>query len=219
MLTVVLTRHGHTDLSDTETYLGQRVVAPLSERGRRDALALRERLATVRFARVLTSPLPRAVETTELVVPGFPVERDDRLMEMDYGAWDGLTPSEIEARFPEARVRYDEDPAGFRLPDGESGADVAARVESLLKEMIGWANAPERANSEPLVLLVGHSSLNRVLLAVALGVPLRDYRRRFLQGWLNLTVLRFAGAFEAGAKLIVANDMAHVRGTRGATWD
>jgi broad specificity phosphatase PhoE len=66
---------------------------------------------------------------------------------------------------------------------------------------------------------VGHSTLNRVLLAVALGVPLRDYRRRFRQDWANLTVLRHGSRYGGGWQLLLANDVAHLRGITGATWD
>ena len=51
MLTLLLTRHGHTDRSEPEQYLGQRVEAALSERGRTSAARLAERLADVRIDR------------------------------------------------------------------------------------------------------------------------------------------------------------------------
>ena len=58
-----------------------------------------------------------------------------------------------------------------------------------------------------------HSSTNRVLLCVALGTDVRDYRKRFVQGQGNLTVLRWvAGDGPADAKLIVGNDLGHLRG-------
>ena len=64
--------------------------------------------------------------------------------------------------------------------------------------------------------MVSHSTLNRVLLARCLGIPLRHYRRRFRQDWTNLTVLRFVG--HEGAELTLCNDVAHLRGTTGVTW-
>ena len=99
---------------------------------------------------------------------------------------------------------------------GESGIEVAARVSGLIEDLIAWGigiDVPDRT-----CLLVGHSSLNRILLAVALGVPLVDYRRRFQQDWANLTVLRWQSR-EAGALLMLSNDQGHSLGLRGATWD
>jgi len=222
MLTLVLTRHGATDRSDPEQYLGQHIEAHLTEDGKAAARALGERLAPVTFERVMTSPLERAMETARLIRPTDPVEPDDRLAEADYGLWEGRTVAEIEASWPAEREAYENDPALNAAVGGESGGEVARRVGSLLKELVQWAGSGGSSGGpeeDQRVLLVGHSTLNRVLLAAALGVPLPDYRRRFRQDWANLTVLRFGRRFGGGWQLLVCNDMAHLRGTSGATWD
>jgi broad specificity phosphatase PhoE len=66
-------------------------------------------------------------------------------------------------------------------------------------------------------LVVGHSSTNRILLAMLLGVELNDYRRRFDQDWTNLTVLRWPSRAD-GPRLLLSNDQSHTRGMRGVTW-
>ncbi len=222
MLTLVLTRHGATDRSEPEQYLGQRIEAHLTEAGRAAARALGERLTGVDFQRVISSPLERAIETARLIRPIDSVESDDRLAEADYGLWEGHTVEEIEARWPDERAAYEADPGRNAASGGESGQDVARRLGSLLEELVEWArpSGPARGQeADHRVLLVGHSTLNRVLLAVALGVPLCDYRRRFRQDWVNLTVLRFGKRYGGGWQLLLCNDMAHLRGTSGATWD
>jgi broad specificity phosphatase PhoE len=98
---------------------------------------------------------------------------------------------------------------------GENGEQVANRVRLLIEELLGWA---EDRRHPPTCLLVGHSSVNRVLLAVVMGVPLIDYRRRFLQDWTNLTVLQWDSR-SSGPLLMVANDTSHARGLHGATWE
>jgi broad specificity phosphatase PhoE len=224
MLTLVLTRHGATDRSNPEQHLGQRIDIPLSEAGRAAAQALGRRLEGVRFDRIVASPLRRAQETARLAVPGASLETDARLAEMDYGEWEGLTYEQIEERDGERRRAWEEDPESIACPGGESGADVARRVRSFLTDAIGRgrgsgeAHDPIPAESD-LMLAVAHSTTNRVLLAVALNVPLREYRRRFQQEPANLTVLRFPGGAEEGALLLLGDDMSHVRGTRGATWE
>ena len=244
MLTLVLTRHGATARSEPEQHLGQRLDLPLSEVGRSAARALGERLVGVRFDRVVSSPLRRALETASLVAPNASVEADARLTEMDYGRWEGRTYAEIDATDAAARRRWEDDPAALPCPDGESGEQVAQRVRALLDDLLAWAAAtdpvcrPEEAGDGPRppaaraatsgewpglaverrVLAVAHSTTNRILLAVALGVPIRDYRRRFVQAPANLTVLRFRGALDDGARLLVGNDVSHIRGLRGETW-
>jgi broad specificity phosphatase PhoE len=216
VLTLILTRHGHTDLSDPDRYLGQHLDARLSIRGRADAERLRDRLAGVTFDRVIASPLRRASDTAALVAPGAIVETDRRLMEADYGDWEGLPARAVAARWPELRSAWQEDPARIRPPQGENGLLLARRARSFLRELTAVELARAERDGERRILVVGHSTINRVLLAVALGVPVRDYRRRFQQDWLNLTVLRPEAS--GHALLVVANDTAHLREPGAIPW-
>ena len=217
MLTVLLTRHGHTDLSDPEHYLGQRVVARLSERGRADARALADRLSPIEPDRIISSPLGRAAETAQILAGERPIESDARLAEMDYGNWDGLPTEEIQRRFADEYASYEQDPSTHHVGGGESGEQVAERVAALIEDLLKWWER-EAEGADRTCLLVGHASVNRILLAVCLGVPLVDYRRRFQFDWASLTVLRWSSRDE-GPRLLLANDVAHARGTRGVTWD
>ena len=114
---------------------------PLSATGRSQAEALGARLgelpADQRPTAVLSSPFLRAADTarTALRVAGIdlPVRLDERLRERDLGAFDGLTGSGIRAEHPEeARRREQLGKFYYRPPGGESWADVALRVRSLL---------------------------------------------------------------------------------------
>lgn len=220
MLQLIVTRHGHTDRSEPEQYLGQRIVANLSERGRASAAGLRDRLAAVALDRVVSSPLARAAETARIAAPTHDVETDARLAELDYGDWEGHTIAEIEAGWPELRDQYDADPASFNFPGGESGEEVAERVASLVDELAGWASAEPMVGRDRRVLLVGHSSVDRILLAHCLGVPIRDYRRRFVVTWASLSVLRYRSDPSAGPMLLLYNDVAHTGPHAiGAFWE
>jgi broad specificity phosphatase PhoE len=214
-LTILLTRHGKTPRSEPEQHLGQRVDIELSENGRQAAERLRERLRDVRIDRVVSSSLRRAMETATIVAGDrASVEADPRLMEMDYGEWEGLTYEQIDERDRDRRRAWVLDPENLATPGGESGADVARRVRGVLSDLANWAGDDDRT-----ALIVAHSTTNRVLLAVALGVPLRLYRERFRQAQANLSVLRFPGTLEDGAMLLLANDVSHLKGTSGNTWD
>lgn len=217
MLTLLLTRHGHTTRSEPESYLGQRIEAPLTERGRADAARLAQRLRGVPVARIIASPLERAADTAAILAgESLPVETDDRLKELDYGAWEGKTVEQIEREFADEYRRYDADPSSYHVGGGESGADVAERLRPFIAEVLDWA-ADQPPEPEPTVLVVGHSSLNRVLLALLMGTPPPDYRRRWQQDWANLTVLSWPSRPD-GPKLLLCNDVAHLRGVEGITW-
>jgi broad specificity phosphatase PhoE len=69
------------------------------------------------------------------------------------------------------------------------------------------------------VLAVAHATTNRVLLCVALGADIRGFRERFVQGQANITALRWDDDEQPGdAKLLLANDLAHLRGPNEAPW-
>ncbi|MGD0122564.1 MAG: histidine phosphatase family protein [Candidatus Limnocylindrales bacterium] len=241
MLTLILTRHGLTSAGNV--LLGGQLDVPLAPEGRAQAESLRGRLAGVRIDRIIASPMARAVETAQVVAAGRPIEVDERLRELDYGRWEGLTHAEADARDPELRVRWESDPATTHSPGGECGDDVAARALSFLVDLVaaelggpGGAHAhhgsPDaggsraiptetqaEAEGERRVLVVAHGTYNRILMCVALGVPVRDYRRRFVQDWTNLTVLRYEpGDAPDDAQLTLANDVGHLRAPGVAPW-
>jgi broad specificity phosphatase PhoE len=242
VLDLLLTRHGMTEAGDG-VMLGGQLDLPLSADGRREAEALARRLEGVRIDRIVSSPMIRALETAQTVAKGRPVGVDERLRELDYGRWEGLTYDEIEARDPDLRLRWEADPATTHSPGGESGNDVARRARSFLVELLdaerqsmpagraparssdagGSRHVPpegsEESAGEQRVFLVAHGTLNRILMCVALGVPVQDYRRRFVMDRAGLSLLRYEpGDGPDGAQLILANDVEHLRKPGQAPW-
>lgn len=146
---IVLARHGQTEWSRDMRHTG-RTDVPLTDEGRRQAEALAPRLAQRSFARVLVSPLSRAVETCELAGFGDVAERREELVEFDYGEAEGLTTPEIQARVPGWTV-WTHGGIGGETPD-----DVGARLEPLLGEL---RDAPGD------VVVFAHGHVLRVLAA------------------------------------------------------
>lgn len=233
MLTLVLTRHGLTDRSEPEQHLGQRIDVSLNDAGRAQAQALAARLAALPLDRVVTSPLFRARETAEILAGGVRIEADPRLKEMNYGAWEGRTYAEIDAADADYRGRWETSPDVLSCPGGESGNAVATRVrhwlEELLAEHAAWhaRTALRLATESPgapdpggrTVLAVGHATTNRILLSLALGLPVREYRQRFVQGQANVTILRWPlGTPVEKATLVTCNDRAHLVRPGEAPW-
>ncbi|MFD2092839.1 histidine phosphatase family protein [Blastococcus deserti] len=112
---------------------------PLSDTGRAQAEALGRWLASLptgeRPTAVLSSPFTRALTTAQLAARGIGVRvrTDERLRERDFGAFDGMTGAGIREEFPdEARRRDLLGKFYYRPPGGESWADVALRIRSLL---------------------------------------------------------------------------------------
>jgi len=155
---LLLVRHGATTWNERGLCLGRRDI-PLSGTGRRQAELLGRALKGERFDRVFASPLLRAIETARLL--GHEPEVLEDLTEIDRGAWEGLLPGEIEARYARLHARWYEDPRGLAMPDGEPFDDLWERAGRVLA-FLGKAGG--------LVLAVGHKALNRVVIARALGL-------------------------------------------------
>jgi len=151
---IVLARHGETEWSLAHRHTG-RTDVPLTENGRRQAAALRERIAGREFERVLVSPLARAVETCELAGLGANAESRAELIELDYGDAEGITTAQMRETVPGWSVWTHE------TPGAEALSDVAARLEPILEEL-------RDAHGDVAVFAHGH--VLRVLAALWIGM-------------------------------------------------
>jgi probable phosphoglycerate mutase len=152
---VVLVRHGQTAWSLSEQHTG-RTDIPLTDVGRRQATELGARLGGWRFARVLTSPLTRALETCRLAGFGDAAEIDDDLAEWDYGDYDGRRTLDIRDERPGWDVWVD------GVIGGETVEEVGRRAQRVIDEV---------RDAEGDVALFAHGHLLRVLAARWIGLP------------------------------------------------
>ena len=141
---------------------------PLSSRGEEQATALARWFADQpeggRPTHVISSPYVRACQTAELVAVHLDIEVDERLREREFGILDRLTRAGIAERYPEqAAARAFLGKFYHRPPGGESWADVALRLRSLLDSM-GRQYAGERVLvvSHQVVILVFRYLLERL---------------------------------------------------------
>jgi broad specificity phosphatase PhoE len=143
---VWLVRHGATEWSESGRHTS-RTDLPLLPEGEDAARGLAPRLAAVHFALVLVSPRQRAVRTAELAgLRGFQIE--PALVEWDYGSYEGLTRQQIRETDPDWSIWDD------GAPDGESAADVAARVDQVIARV---------RSVDGRVLLIAHGHVLRAL--------------------------------------------------------
>ena len=145
---VVLIRHGATEWSTSGRHTGRTDIA-LTDDGRTQALAVRDRVAAWKFALVLVSPLVRARETCRLVGLDDVAEVDDDLEEWDYGEYEGLTTVQVRASRPGWTVFGD----GV-MPGGEDIREVAVRADRVIARA-------DRVDGP--VALVAHGHILRIL--------------------------------------------------------
>ena len=157
--TLVVLRHGQTDLNASGRFQGQADI-PLNAVGIAQAEAARRRLAGVTFDAVYSSPLSRALDTARLIRPDADIATDPRLMEIDVGSWSGRTWDEVKAEMPDYERNYANGVDFRRSATGETLAEVVARGLPAIEEIA-------RRHPGGLVLVVAHGLLlNRVIHAL-----------------------------------------------------
>jgi probable phosphomutase (TIGR03848 family) len=164
MALMLLIRHAVTEDTGKRLY-GRRPGVHLSERGRRQAASLADRLRGLPVASVYCSPLERCVETAEPIAEalGLTARIDRGLLETDLGEWTGRTFGQL--RRARAWRRLLTLPSVTRFPGGESLPEVQARVVRSLAEIA------ER-HPRSLVVVVSHGDPIRLALAHYLGLAL-----------------------------------------------
>lgn len=150
---VYICRHGETawSLSGKHTSFTD---LSLTDGGELEAKRLGEKLKSVSFDEVFTSPLKRARETCTLA--GFEAEVWDDLFEWNYGDYEGLTTPEIRKSVPDWTI-FD-----YGAPGGESVEDVEARANGVVEKL---------KQMEGRILLFTSGHFSRVLAARWVGLP------------------------------------------------
>ncbi|MDQ6716059.1 MAG: histidine phosphatase family protein [Actinomycetota bacterium] len=156
---LVLLRHGETDWSRTGRHTGLTDV-PLTDDGEVAARRAGTLLSGWTFVRVLVSPLERARRTAELAgLAG--IELDARLVEWDYGGYEGLTTPEIRSRLGHDWTVFGDGVVPGTTP-GETLEGVAARAAAVLADVRADLDRGD-------VAVVAHAHLLRILTTVFLG--------------------------------------------------
>ena len=88
---IYIIRHGQTELNNAHVLQGKSDY-PLNENGIAQARKAGQWLMDqgIVFSYVYSSPLKRAIQTAEIIAPDLPIVVDDRLIEMDYGPYEGI---------------------------------------------------------------------------------------------------------------------------------
>jgi broad specificity phosphatase PhoE len=98
------------------------------------------------------------------------MQTDQRLVEIDFGDWEGLTQREIEHNFPEQWKKWLADPTMVKAGGcGESAADVFGRMKAVFAE--------HGKDNHQNVLVVSHNTAMRLFIAGTLGMPFVHYRK------------------------------------------
>lgn len=152
-----LVRHGKT-VWNAENRLQGRTDIELNEEGISAAKELCEKLKDIHFDRIYSSPLKRAYQTACLICGDrdLKVMKDDRLMEISFGIYDGVYYKEWMAPDCPYRFFFGEPGKYFPPENGESLEDLCARTKKFIQGEI----EPLAKEGVERVMIVAHGALN-----------------------------------------------------------
>ena len=158
---ILLIRHGETPLNVARVL--QPMDTPLSIRGVEQATALARRLMRIQVAAVMSSDLPRARHTAELIsaASGAPLEVNELLRERNFGGWRGLAYD----RLPENPLTMTDAP-----PHGESLAAFELRIAHAFACIVRRA-AKFEAEGGTALAVVTHGLVIQEMLKTYIQLP------------------------------------------------
>jgi probable phosphoglycerate mutase len=167
-LTFYFCRHGETEANVEKRFQGRTIDTPLTPKGLRQAVDIGKILAREVGMRpdlaFFCSPLPRARKTMEIIREGVGLPlvgymTDARLLEINLGAWDGLTAEEARALDPAVYDARTNDKWNVHVPGGgENYDDVARRAENFVDDLTADSFA------------VSHGAFTRILRGLFQGL-------------------------------------------------
>jgi broad specificity phosphatase PhoE len=165
MTKFLLIRHGETEWNRELIFRGRSDI-PLSAVGRRQAAKLAAALAAEPLAAIYASPLSRAQDTAAAIAQtrNLAVMTSPHLIDMNCGAWEGLSVAEVQARYPQEYEMWTNHPEKLILPGGEGLAAVRTRLRRGLRQ---W----HKLHENQTIALVTHRIVCKILLCEILRLP------------------------------------------------
>jgi probable phosphoglycerate mutase len=202
MTTLLLVRHGHTDVAGKRLTGWQRGVH-MNARGRREAERLVERLEGVPIDAIWTSPLERCRETAA------PLARDRglspivhrELIEVDYGDWTGRSIAQLRRTRLWRSVMHA--PSTVRFPGGESMLEVQARMVDAAMNLV-------EAHPGGIVMAVSHADPIRLLVTHLAGTH-ADHLQRLAIDTASISVLTLGEGIPRVQKVNDTGDLSALR--------
>ena len=187
-MTVILLRHGRSTSNAAHVLAGRSAGVDLDERGREQADALVGRLSELPIKVLVSSPLLRCLRTVEPLANALGLEPvvDERLAEVDYGAWTGRKIGEL-VKEPLWKV-VQAQPSAAVFPQGEGLAQVQARAVAAIREHD--RRLADEHGGDALWLACTHGDVIKAVVADALGTHLDSFQR-IVADPASMSVIRY----------------------------
>lgn len=193
MTQLLLIRHGENDYTRTGKLAGWTPGVGLNEVGRKQALALAEKLKAAPITAIYSSPLQRARETAAPLAEAkkLEVQIAEGLGEVQYGQWQGKSLKRL-ARTKLWRTVQGL-PSAMQFPEGETFRSVQSRAVNAVEGLV-------QAHPKDLIAAFSHGDVIKLVVAHYLGLPL-DLFQRIMIATASITILRLGQGQPALVKL------------------
>ncbi|WP_102142725.1 histidine phosphatase family protein [Mycobacterium hubeiense] len=187
-MTVILLRHGRSTSNTAMTLAGRTDGVDLDDKGREQAQALVERLGGLPIRAIVRSPLLRCRKTVEPLAQSLGLDPlvDERISEVDYGAWTGRKIADL-VKEPLWSV-VQQQPSAAVFPDGEGLAHVQARAVAAVREHD--RRLAEQYDGDALWVACTHGDVIKAVVADALGTHLDSFQR-IVADPASMSVIRY----------------------------
>jgi probable phosphomutase (TIGR03848 family) len=174
-MTVILLRHGRSTSNTAHTLAGRSEGVDLDDKGREQAAGLVQRVADLPIKALVRSPLLRCGRTLDPLAAELGLEPviDERLAEVDYGAWTGRKIADLVKEPLWAVVQ--QQPSAAVFPDGEGLAAVQARAVAAVREHD--RRLAQEYGTDTLWVACTHGDVIKAVIADALGTHLDSFQR------------------------------------------
>ena len=166
-----LVRHGTTTMNIVNRFRGRRDI-PLDAQGYQDAVDAARFLGARGISAVYTGPLRRTIATAQIIADaaGVPdIRMLHGLINLDYGAWEGMTAEEAAMYDPVAFGLYRNSPLECVCPNGERLNQAQERMLEALR-LIGGRHSGES------IVAITHAVMIRLVMASILNLPGEHWR-------------------------------------------
>lgn len=200
MKRLYLVRHGQTSWNLEGRTQGNKD-SSLTPLGIEQAKKLGEYFRNIELYEIYCSPLKRAYSTAQIIanIKNLDYKLDSRLVEMNFGEWEGLTRLEIKKKYPNGFKTWMEEPHLTNIPAGET-------IEIAQRRIVEFVNSTIMESNKDTILVISHGTIIRLLLLNVLSMDLKHYYKlKQSNGSINLIEFRHYGPV-----LIKYNDTCHM---------
>lgn len=162
MVKLILVRHGMTRCNEGGLLSGV-TDSKLSEKGKLQAHKLANYLKNEKIDKIYTTPFSRTKETVKELaeVKGIQIEENNRLNEINFGDFEGLSFKLIEKEYPQEVKKMIDEGSKYKYPNGESLEDTFIRVKNEMKNIL-------KNNKNSTILICSHGGTIRNIISYLL---------------------------------------------------